>query len=484
MHNNISIELVRTFSEDDVKNFDEYISCPLFNKRKELIKLYNIIIKCRPEFTDSVLQREKLFKKLYPKSRYSEQTLRTRMTELAGLIRGYFSFTHQQKNTLEKKISQAKELMSRNKYAMSGKILNDALELLEKEKYDTSNFFGNKYFVLAELCKVYSAEGNFKELLNTEIKRSESLIYFFLSDFLNSSRDIITNNIQNKVTKDSPVANEFFQCFSLGKFLDHLKETDNEHHALLAIYYYAYLTRKENDIEEHYFNLKEIVFKEYEKFSKKDLFNFWNFLSGAVFPVLVNKDKKFYNERFLINKFFSELDVFLTINDKYIHTQTFTNICNGAIIINELDWAEGFIMKYKDALLPEFKENTFNYCMASLSTRKKEFEKSLGYLSKIKMSELAYNLDARLCYFINYYELNLFDQLFSAIDACKHFISESNTIPLYAVEMAKSSLKFMTKIGNAKSRNAKLDYADLKEAQSVDSFFIRKWILEKMKELV
>ena len=484
MHNNISIELLKTFSDEDVKQFMDYVSCSLFNKRKEHIKLYSVIIKCKPEFTNPVLHREKLFNKLYPKSKYDEQTLRTRMTELTALIRSYLAFTHQHKNLFLQKISQAKELMSRNKYSMSEKILTNMLDDLENEKYKNSNYFEYKYFAFTELCKVYSATGNLKELLNTEISRSEFLIYFFLEDFLNSSRDILTNNVQNKTVKDSPVSNEFFKRFSLDNFLAMLKETKNEHYTIIAIYYYSYLTRKDNDNEDYYFKLKEIVFSEYKKFSKKDLFNFWNFLSGAVFPALVNKDKKFYTERFLINKFFSELGVFLTINNRYIHTQTFNNIANSAIIINELDWAEEFILKYKDALLPESKENTFNYCMSALCTRKKEFERSLDHLSKIKMSELAYNLDSRLCYIVNYYELNLFDQLYSSIDAFKHYFSENKNLPEYVIDMGKYSVKFVTKIANAKSRNIKIDYADLKEAESVDSFFIRKWILEKMKELL
>jgi hypothetical protein len=484
LHNNIAVELIKTFSDEDVKNFGEYIKCSLFNKRKELVKLFNVIAKCRPDYTNTVLKREKLFKKLYPKSKYDEQTLRTRMTELTTLIRGYFSLFHNQKNPYQQKMSLAKELMSRDKYKMSAKILNDIIEVLENEKYNNSDYFVNKYFALSELCNIFSMEGNYKELLNKEINRNESLIYFFLSAFLNSSRDIITDNIQNKVKKDSPISNQYFKCFSPENFLSFLKETNNEHYALIAIYYYSYLTRKENDVEEHYYNLKDIVFKEYNKFPKKDLFNFWDYLSSAVFPVLINKDKKFYNERHIINKFFIELNVFLTINDKYIHTQTFNNIANSAMVINELEWAEQFILKHKDFLLPEFKENTFNYCMACLCTKKKEFEKSLDYLSKIKMSELAYNLDTRFCYIVNYYELNLFDQFFSSIDACKHFISENNNIPAYAIEMVKNSLKFLTKMGNTKSGNKKLDFAELKKAETVSSFFVRKWILEKMKELV
>lgn len=68
--------------------------------------------------------------------------------------------------------------------------------------------------------------------------------------------------------------------------------------------------------------------------------------------------------------------------------------------------------------------------------------------------------------------------------ACKHFISGNNNLPEYVIDMLKNSVKFTTKIANAKSRNKKLDYSDLKEAESVGSFFIRKWILEKMKELL
>src|SRR5580765_3313708 len=98
MYSNISVELMKTFSDEDVKDFRAYITCTLFNKRKELIRLYDIIIKCRPDYTDPLLKREKLFKKLYPKSKYDEQTLRTRMTELSALIKGFFTFSYLQRN--------------------------------------------------------------------------------------------------------------------------------------------------------------------------------------------------------------------------------------------------------------------------------------------------------------------------------------------------------------------------------------------------
>lgn len=482
MHNNISVELIKTFSDEDVKNFREYIKCTLFNKRKELVRLYEIIVKCRPDFNASILQREKLFKKLYPHSIFDEQTLRTRMTELSSLIKGYFALAYMQKSSFRHKMSQAGELMERHKYSLSEKILKEILESLDNDKLNDPEYFKNKFTALTELSKVFSAKENYKERLDAEIRKADCFINFFLSDFLSIAKDIITLNVHNKNQKDSEIANEFLKDLSLEKFLNYLKEKANEQYAVIAVYYYTYLTRKENDNEEHYYNLKRIVFNEYMNFSKSDQFKLWDFLSGAVYPALVNKDKKFYREKFEVDKFFNELDAFLTINDKYMYLQTFTNVFAGSVLVNEMEWAEKFIIENKNKLLPEFRENTFNYCMAILCSKKKEFERSLTYLEKIKFQELSYNLDVRMSYIMNYYELNLFDQLFSAIDAFKHFIMENNNIPEHRVDWAKYSLKFLTKIANAKSGNRKLDFADLKEAESVDSFMNRKWILEKMKE--
>ena len=484
MFNNISIELIKTFSAAEIKNFEEYIKCPLFNKRKELVKLYGLIIKCRPEFTSHDLKRENLFRKLYPETEYNEQTLRTRMTELSSLIRGYFTLVYQQKNPLVNKTLQIKELMARHKYSVSEKILKEALESLEKEKYENPKYFEYKYLLLSDLCLVYSAVENYKERLNAEIKRAECFIDFFLTDFLSNAKDIITLNVHNKVSKDSDVVRRFLENFSMDPFLLYLKESDYEHYAVIAIYYYTYLTRKENDNEKHYYDLKEIVFSEYGKFSKKDQFKFWDFLSGAVYPVLVSRDRKFYDEKFQVDKFFSGLDAFLTINDKYMYAQTFNNVFAGAALVNELEWAEEFILKNKNMLLPEIRENTFNYCMAMLCSKKKEFERSLSYLGKIRFQELSYNLDVRMSYIMNYYELSIFDQLFSSIDSFKHFISENNNLPEHRIDWAKTSLTFITKIANAKSGNKNLDYAELKKAENTVTFMNRKWILEKMKELL
>ncbi|HMS34807.1 MAG TPA: hypothetical protein PKC91_12055 [Ignavibacteria bacterium] len=71
-----------------------------------------------------------------------------------------------------------------------------------------------------------------------------------------------------------------------------------------------------------------------------------------------------------------------------------------------------------------------------------------------------------------------------AVEFLQRLLSGNNNLPEYVIGMLINSVKLTTKIANAKSRNKKLDYSELKEAESVDSFFIRKKILEKMKELL
>lgn len=484
MQSNTAVELLKLLNEDEIKDLREFLLSPVFNKRKEMVKIFEVIIRFRPEYSHRNLDKEKLFGKIYPGKKFNGKSLSVRLAELSALIREFLAFKGYKKNDIHKKILLANELNLREKYSMSEKYLNEALNNLENDKINDPKYFENKYNILTGLCEVFAAEYDYKKRINSEIKKAECLLSFLLIELLNNAATIITINVNNKEFRDSSLVNHFLENISVSSYLEYLKDSGNEQYPVVAIYYYAYMNRKEPDNEKHYYDMKEIIFREYGRFSKQDQFKFYNFLSRAFYPGLFKKDKKFFMERHIIDKFFNELDVFLTLNGKYMYPEIYNNAFNTAILVNEFDWAEQFITGNKNKLLPGIRENTFNYCMAMLCNKRNDFNRSIDFLSKIKFPELSYNLDVRVCYIINYYELNLYDQLIASIDSYKHFISDSRNLPEHIMSWAQISLRFITKITNAKFGNKKLDYAELKEAESFQNFMARRWIIEKIKELV
>jgi hypothetical protein len=129
--------------------------------------------------------------------------------------------------------------------------------------------------------------------------------------------------------------------------------------------------------------------------------------------------------------------------------------------------------------------NRYNYCKAVICFERKKFGKSLEFLSRVDHIDWNLKINVRLYYLQNYYELGMGEQIISLLDSFRHFSSNNPDItPEYMDEKVKNTIRYISKISNAKFGGKKLDYADLKEAELSKNILYKKWIIEKMKELV
>lgn len=64
------ITLLKTFSKEEMKNFDKFISSPYFSRGRNLKPLYNVLKKYHPSFDSPHFTEEKIFNKLYPKKKF------------------------------------------------------------------------------------------------------------------------------------------------------------------------------------------------------------------------------------------------------------------------------------------------------------------------------------------------------------------------------------------------------------------------------
>jgi hypothetical protein len=129
--------------------------------------------------------------------------------------------------------------------------------------------------------------------------------------------------------------------------------------------------------------------------------------------------------------------------------------------------------------------NRYNYCKAVINFERKKYNESIEYLSRVEPIDWSLKINVRLYYFQNYYELGMSEQVVSLIDSFRHFSSNNPDIaPEYMDEKVKNTIKYISKISRSKFGGKKLDYADFKEAEQTKNYLYKKWIVEKMKELV
>jgi hypothetical protein len=483
MHNNIAIELLKTLSKQELKKFELFLKSPYHNTNKSVLLLFNVIKKFAPDYTDETLYREKLFKKIYPNKEYNELSLRTRMSELAELVRSFITQLHFESNDFLKKISLAESLRLRYKNKLSEKYLNELIDENDNSKDTSVQVYHNRIRLFHEMLYLKKDDTAASPEYLTQL--GDAVINYFLSYFFKIVNNIYFYEDMYKYKPEFDIVKIFLDDFNVQDFLDRLQKADYEKYPFIAINYYMYMTRIDKDNDVYFYKLKELALKYHSKFDIIGQTNLWGYLGNAITINLQFKDKKYMKELFEINKFFLELNIMPYREGDYFVQFLFDGVVIAALQCNELDYADNFIKNYGKHLHPDNRENNISMFNAMTSFYRKDYESSLNCLSKVHLKDSFIKIRTRLLYFMNYFETNSFESGLSLLDSIKHFFSENKNMTEFLSMGLDVTVKYMSKLLNAKMNNKKLDYAVYAEAKSTEGYYVnREWILDKMEELI
>ncbi len=82
------LELLKTFSANDYKEFVAFVNSPYFNREKILERFARILFESHPHFTKS---NEDLFSELYPGKKYNDNFMRNIRSDLLRLAEQFLS---------------------------------------------------------------------------------------------------------------------------------------------------------------------------------------------------------------------------------------------------------------------------------------------------------------------------------------------------------------------------------------------------------
>jgi hypothetical protein len=76
MLNSQLIEILKTFSRDEISEFGDMVCSPYFNKKSAVTKFWKEINKYAPDFNSANLSREKIYSKVFPGKEYNYGTMK------------------------------------------------------------------------------------------------------------------------------------------------------------------------------------------------------------------------------------------------------------------------------------------------------------------------------------------------------------------------------------------------------------------------
>lgn len=478
------IEIIRTFSTNEIKSFEKFIASPYFARGRDVLGLFSIIKKYYPDFNIVVLEKKNIYSKLYPKEKYNEKKLKNLSFELTKLAEQFILFESFKSDKLENRLRFTEELKKRDldKFFLSS--LKTLENQLDDSLFDPDECFSKeeKFMLLRE--DYYFWKTDFDNSVKYRLKNTEYFTLSFLIKFLQRLRDKKTITVRYNKSFDNPLLESMEENLDFEKLLDSLRKKDYKFFWLLELFYHFYMCAPMTGNEEHYYKLKELFLSNIEAFSPSGKDQIFSVLTAYCSAVAEKGDTSLYREEFeLVNKMF-EHKVFTADENKFINPIVYRNIMLLALRLKEFEWLDKFAEKHSDKLKPEFRENLVSLLKANQCFALGEFERSLEYLNMIKYDIFIYKFDVKNLMLKIYYELGLYFQAYSLIDAYKHFLDNNKEHAQIHNKQYRNYINLYSRLLKIKENGANEDMDMLlNDIEKTEALASRIWLREKLGEL-
>jgi hypothetical protein len=481
------LRILGTFSRKRLNKFGEYLNSPYFNKTGALIRLFDIVKKHHPDYSNiteeylrySLSNGGKVYSKLFMKklfSRMGKNLLEFVYTENLKINKYYIS---------ESVLNELKENNLKNEYL---KTFNQAILNLSKLGLCSNNYLyqymilTNKFNFDYERSRILKKK-NYIRFIDELDRMANKLFDFFIIDFTSlyfSSYFVSYNaNFDFKQT-------DIYKIYNSMNFnsLSEINIQQGDYHKT-----YGYLLKLYGnyDNEEYYTNYKDMVFKYSDQMQKDEFaFHVHKLISYCILKIENNSSvNKYSSEIISLYDVFLNHRLFVRENNKYLSREIFRSIVLNTSRYGKTEWLIEFLNKAGDYLNPSEVENLSHYGYMYAYFYSNNFEKALHHANKIKLDYFIYKFDVKDLLLRIFYELGYTEETLNQIRSFLQFV---RTEKISGAEWKRRYINFalyLEKIVKYRAGDRKrIDIGFLEnKLMKSDNVYYREWLIEKIQPL-
>jgi hypothetical protein len=485
-------KMLENLTLPELSDFKNFVIYKLDREDSNSTKLIGYLIRNKLSYGNYEISSENIFRYLYPGEKYNDKKLRDRFSALVRLLKEYLIFKEAAGSGDMNYLFLIKQFRKRN--------LNEEVIRLFKEGYnffenknvnDPVNYF-NKFMFYSEYSQFFDDHFEYKHALEESLRiqnNSDNLIYFFLISMLKIYVNLF---IKEKLIK-------FDYSF---KFMDLVMNyLDNEKEAIekipvLKIYYEFFNILKSQTGREKYFELKLQIQRDAEKIPWeiiRELYLFLYYFANQLF----NKGySEFREEGFAIQEEMVEKGYYFE-SDGSIQESSFTAFIAAALRFNKLKTAEDFIVKYKDKIPPDVRQDSYYYNMAVINYMKVRLNNLNGkekiavlknagkFFAKVRQNHYQFYIrNNEFAIFLNY-ELSNFAYVGDLIHSYRNKLYRDEYLNPEYKSGILNFLKFTEKILSLHKNYPVNKIKQIKERiQNCGNLIYKNWLLRKLDEYI
>ncbi len=473
------LEILRTFSLKEYREFGDYINSPFFNKNEAVIKLYEYIKLNFSETESEKFEKEKVFSEIFQNVEYNDGFMRTIMFNLTQLAEDFLAYNNYKSKGIQEDLHLIRELNSRNLDKHVLKNLNSVSEKVNNYDHEDESYFLDMFLVEKEKNVLYDRT---KKLLNKKdisehdhLSESENLIRFFFIHILKRYRYLL--NRQN-------VMNMNFEFEFLSEILKYLVDNMDKYSglpSLKGLVSQVMLLKTEND--DHFYECKKIYMDLDNSIGRGERHNGLVLISGYCITQHYKGRTEMMKEFFEIQKFREKHGIIKMNKNDFVTTVYYRSIVTAAVLVNDIEWGEMFINKYKSELQPEGRESAYNFSMARIREKQKRYEESMNYLKNVKLEDVYYKVNVKSLMTKLYFDMGLMNELADQLDTFRKFLKNDQLINSDFRRVNNNYVKLLTDLVKLKENSGRVKAPEFRKKLEETDTISKDWLMEKLDEL-
>ncbi len=467
MENSKLIQLFRTFTEKESRDFSKFVSSPFFNQNKEVEEFYKQIRKRMGGGNSKKMERQQIMSKVYPTMKFCEKKYKYISNLLLKLAEQYISYTEIESRNLIKEYHLLNAYVKRGLDKNYNFIFNKTKKQHQASVLRDGDYYHQEYLLSNVAAQHFT---NKKVRKNNEHLENliDSLDVYYLANRLKHSCHLISDQQIINSSSDLKLSNEIMGLLEAGSFLEY---------PAIHLYYNLYRLLTEGD-DIYLDEIKKILFAFNYYFEANELKGIYYFLINHYIKQLRKEnDNKYYVE--LYETYQKGIESNVLLEDGFLSPWDFKNVVKIGFKLENFKRTEQFILDNHKKLKKEFQKNALHYNMAELFYHKKQYDKSLYNFAQVEFTDIYYNLGTKLMMSKIYYETQEMETLEFQIASFQTYLRRNKLIAENIKQTYLNFTKSLIKILNEDDIKSEL----INKIKNTSPLIEKAWLLQQCEKI-
>ncbi len=480
MYSSKLLKLLKGLSIKELNRLGNFVYSDYFNKNDDIKALYTYLKSFNWSFTHPDLKKQTVFEKLFPAEPYRDEILRVLMSKLMKLSEQFLAMERIRENELMVQYHTlcAYQDKNMNKY-FTGLERNMQRTLNGMKQKDIEHYYLNYLVSEQSIQNDLGQEGSQISITPKDVMDNFELYY--LSNKVRYCASVI--NTRSAInTSETPILmfDELLKVLKKNEF----KLNDGQRTytpldvPIIRYYYHVLIAFIEKDEEQHFTDLKALLFSPLQKeLPAFDLTQIYNMSTSYCIQKVRAGKQEYYQHLFDIYEQALEGEALL-VNGHLRHAH-YSNVVKVALKLDRDDWAENFITDKKDRLQLQHRETVYNYNLAELYYYRKKHKAAASILNTVELINPIYFINYKILLLKSYYESGDVVLLESSVGNFRNWISRNTTLPEATKNSYKNLFDFTIRLSRIRERGKK-SIEQLKAEVGESNTVEKQWLLEQI----